>query len=101
MTGTGKSITVKEWFANKIANEVGRNINMCDVFGILKETEKAVYAMVSLGNKSRKTMWIPKSVLIEEQIGEDGQGRFHYETRKFETYEEAVEEFKSFWEMFA
>lgn len=26
-----KSYTVKEWFANKIANEIGRSILMCDV----------------------------------------------------------------------
>lgn len=40
-----KSYTVKDWFANKVANEVKRNISMCDVFAIMKETEKAVYCM--------------------------------------------------------
>ena len=30
MTRMGnKEITVKDWFANKVANELGRNITMC------------------------------------------------------------------------
>lgn len=50
MTRTGdKFLTVKDWFANKVANELGKNITMCDVFAILKETEKAVYAMLNVG----------------------------------------------------
>lgn len=36
-----KEIAVKDWFANKVANELGRNITMCYVFAILKETEKS------------------------------------------------------------
>lgn len=62
-----KEIAVKDWFANKVANELGRNITMCYVFAILKETEKAVYAMLNVGCYQRKTMWIPKSVLVEER----------------------------------
>lgn len=100
MTGTGKSITVKDWFANKVAQEARRNINMCDVFGIIKESEKAVYAMLNLGCRSKKTMWIPKSVLIENAVGEDATGHFHYETMQFASYEEACEEFTHHWNMF-
>lgn len=100
MTGTGKSYTVKEWFANKVANEIGRNISMCNVFGVLKESEKAVYAVLNCGTDCRKTMWIPKSVLIENEIGEDAQGFFHYETKQFDSYEEAVAELKTFWNDF-
>lgn len=36
MTGTGKSYSVKEWFANKIANEIKCNITACDVFAIMR-----------------------------------------------------------------
>lgn len=100
MTGTGKSITVKDWFANKVAQEVGRNINMCDVFGIIKETEKAVYAVLNLGCRSRKAMWIPKSVLIENEVGEDAYGMMHYETKNFESYEDAMQELIYHWNMF-
>lgn len=61
----GKCYTVKEWFADKVANEVGKNISECNLFAVLKETEKAVYAMLNCGYKTRKTMWIPKSVIVE------------------------------------
>lgn len=87
--------TVKDWFANKIAQEVGRNISMCEVFAILKETEKAVYAMLNLGCDSRKTMWVPKSVLVEV---ETGNGRYPVLTDI--DYDEAVKEFKAHWSMF-
>ena len=92
-----KSYTVKEWFANKVANEVGRNINMCDVFAIMKESDKAVYAMLNLGTDSRKCMWVPKSVLIENEVGENADGSVNYETLFIEDYDEAVKHFKAFW----
>ena len=45
------------------------------VFGILKETEKAVYAMVFTGmnsseNASRRTLWVPKSQLRAKETPE-------------------------------
>ena len=83
--------TVKEWFANKVANEVRRNISMCDVFCILKETEKAVYAMLNLGTNFSKTMWIPKSVLVETD---------KHETLRISDYETASREFKAMWSDF-
>ena len=50
MTRTGdKFLTVKDWFADKVAEELSRKIDMCDVFAILKETDKAVYAMLNVG----------------------------------------------------
>ena len=100
MTNTGISFTVKDWFANKVAQEVKMNINMCDVFGILKESEKAVYAVLNLGCRKHKTMWIPKSVLIENAIGEDATGHNHYETKRFDSYDEAMQEFTYHWNMF-
>ena len=47
---------VKEWFADKVANEVKMNIKMCDVFAVLKETDKAIYAMLNIGADKRKCM---------------------------------------------
>lgn len=101
MTTTGKSYEVKDWFANKIANEMQKNISMCNVFCILKETEKAVYAIINCGCDCRKTMWVPKSVLVENEIGEDAVTSInHYETLKSDSYDEAVEAFKNFWNDF-
>lgn len=96
----GKSYTVKDWFGNKVAQEVKRNISMCDVFAILKETDKAVYAMLNLGCDFKKTMWIPKSVLIENEVGETATGAFNYETLFIEDYDEAVKSFSTHWSNF-
>lgn len=97
MTRTGdKFITVKDWFANKVANELGKNITMCDVFAILKETEKAVYAMLNVGCYQRKTMWIPKSVLVEEDPAEHGDNRVIYT----DDYDLAALYFKNYWSDF-
>ena len=99
MERTGKSYTVKKWFADKVAQEMRRNINMCDVFAIVKESEKAVYAMLNLGCDFRKTMWIPKSALVENEVGEDASGEMHYETIKAD-YNEAVKKFAEHWDSF-
>ena len=85
------SYTVKEWFANKVANEVRRNISMCDVFCILRETEKAVYAVLCLGTNFSRTMWVPKSVLVEKESGE---------TLMISDYNEAMSRFKAMWSDF-
>lgn len=98
---TNKSYEVKKWFANKVANEVKENISMCEVFAILKQTDKAVYAMLNLGTDKRKTMWVPKSVLVEYEVGEDSvTGFYHYETLFNDSYDECVEAFRLFCEMF-
>ena len=97
MTRTGdKFITVKDWFADKVANELGKNITMCYVFAIFKETEKAVYAMLNVGCYQRKTMWIPKSVLVEEDPAEHGDNRVIYT----DDYDLAVLYFKKYWSDF-
>jgi len=84
-----ESYTVKDWFANKVARDVHRNIFMCDVFCILKETDKAVYAMLNLGTNFHKTMWVPKSVLVSKENG--------HETLRISDYDEALFEFKLHW----
>lgn len=95
-----KSLSVKEWMANKVAQEVRSNITMCDVFAILKETEKAVYAMLNLGENKRKCMWLPKSALDEFEVGKDENGVMHYETLNIEDYDKAVEAFTAHWAQF-
>ena len=96
----GRTYTVKEWFANKIANEVGRNITICELFAVIKETEKAVYSMVCIGGERRKTTWIPKSVLIDTSDDEIDEldGRFPLIVN--DNYEEVVAEFNNYWKMF-
>lgn len=63
--------TVKEWFEKKLVNEgiirtVG-GIYSFEIFAIIKESDKAVYAMCRtgvMGDKAmKKTIWIPKSVI--------------------------------------
>jgi predicted fused transcriptional regulator/phosphomethylpyrimidine kinase len=97
----GRLYTVKEWMANKIANEVGKNIHMCELFAVLKETEKAVYAMVNCGYKTRKCAWIPKSAIID--ITEEADGQEGIEARPLiinDNYDEVVELFTAMWKDF-
>ena len=96
----GLAYEVKDWFADKVANEVKRNINRCSVFAIMKETEKAVYAMLDLGADFRKCMWVPKSVLVEYVPGEQENGFYKYETIFEEDYNTCVEKLKNHWDMF-
>ena len=83
--------TVKDWFGNKVAQEVKMNISMCDVFAIIKETDKAVYAILNLGWNKSITKWVPKSVLVDNGT---------YETRYISDWQEAYAELKSFWSDF-
>ena len=73
---------------------------MCEVFAVMKESEKAVYAMLNLGCNFKKCMWIPKSVLIENEIGERDNGTFNHETLFIENYNDAVKAFESHWELY-
>ena len=73
--GTYKGVTkidprynyeLSAWFRHK--ENLNDIVFGAPVFGILKETEKAVYAMVYNGvnlseNASRRTLWVPKSQL--------------------------------------
>lgn len=72
----GKVLTVKDWFGNKKAQELGRNLYTFHIFAIIKETEKAVYAIVDLGYTGDnhflyRTFWIPKSAIIEDHYYDD------------------------------
>lgn len=95
----GRTYEVKEWFANKIANEVGRNITDCSLFAVIKETEKAVYAMLHIGGTSRKCTWIPKSVLIDTTDEDDDyDGRFPLIINS--NYDEVVKAWTELWKNF-
>lgn len=97
---SGKSYGVKDWFANKVAQEVRRNISMCDVFAIMKESEKAVYAMLNLGCDFSNCIWIPKSVLVEREIGESENGSWNHETYIESNFDKCREMFKDHWDVY-
>ena len=67
---------LKEWFEDKLAKELNiSGLYTIKIFCIIKETEKAVYAMLDCGYDGtgsyvrRRCAWIPKSV-IESDINE-------------------------------
>ena len=100
MLNRNKSYEVKDWFADKVAQEVRKNISMCEVFAVLKETEKAVYAMLNLVSNLRLCKWVPKSVLVELEAGKQKNGTTKYETIFEEDYDKCVKMFKEHWEQF-
>lgn len=88
-----KSYTLKDWFAAKVGKE--NNFSLMDgwLVAIMKETEKAVYAMVHISGSHRKCMWVPKSCLEEYEIGNDGIVN-HYETVIEQDYEKCCQIFQ-------
>ena len=67
---------LKDWFERKLHEELGINKFMgIRIFCIIKETEKAVYAMLDCGCNVtgsyiiRRCAWVPKSC-IESDISE-------------------------------
>jgi hypothetical protein len=96
----GLAYEVKDWFADKVAQEVSHNIHGCRVFSIMKETEKAVYAMLDLGIDHRKCMWVPKSVLVTYVPGEQENGMYKRETIFESDYDTCVEKLKTLWSYF-
>ena len=93
MLERNKSYEMKEWFANKFAKENGFDIMDGWLVAIMKESEKAVYAMVHICGASRKCTWIPKSCLESYEVGNDGFCN-HHETVFEEDYNKCVEIFK-------
>ena len=96
----GLAYEVKDWFADKVAKEVGHNIHGCRVFSIMKETEKAIYAMLDLGIDCRKCMWVPKSVLVTYIPGEQENGMYKREKIFESDYNTCVEKLKTLWSYF-
>lgn len=85
-----KSYTVKDWFAKKIAEELGKSTFCTEIFAVIRETDKAVYAMLNLGFMKKKTMWIPKSVIVEDEKD--------HGTMICSDYDECSKAFSSMWE---
>lgn len=69
-TVKGLELRTADWFARK--NML--NISGDSVLAIIKETEKAIYAIYGNMFGTKKTMWIPKSVLKKEEKYEDFWG---------------------------
>ena len=86
-----KQLHMKEWFANKVANEIRTNLHTTEIFAVIRETEKAVYAMLAIAPGFSKCVWVPKSCI------EEVPGRNDFHTRTGLTYEEAACEAKIFW----
>lgn len=89
-----KLYKMKDWFANKKAQEIQSNIQSDEIFAILKETEKAVYGMIHLTSHVFKCVWIPKSCMIE------CKGSVDFYTRENISFDEAVKEFHYMWSFY-
>ena len=77
-------MTIKDWYQNKIAKEIGVKVFTFDIVAVSKMTEKAIYATTVYmtqadGRMHQKTMWIPKSCTEGTEV------------KMVESYEEAAE----------
>lgn len=97
MFEANKSYTVKDWFTVKLMKERNlHRISHCIVFAVLKETEKAAYAMLDLGCHLKMTTWVPKSCIeIDDNNMNDDRN-----VRLGLTYEEAAVEHEVMWNSF-
>ena len=86
-----RQLEMKEWFANKVANEIKHNLTSTEIFAVLRETEKAMYCMLNVTKGCYRCTWIPKSCVTEHK------GSVDFHTRFGLTYEEALNEAKWFW----
>lgn len=94
-----KAYGMKQWFGNKLANELKRNLHNDEIFAIMKETEKAVYCMISIDSNRSKSLWIPKSALEEYDEGDDGCC-IRRSPMICENYEECLNAFHEMWHCF-
>lgn len=86
-----KQLHMKEWFANKVAREIRHNLHTTEIFAILRETEKAIYAMLAIAPGCTRCVWVPKSCT------EETAGSRDFFTRTGLNYEQAVAEANLFW----
>lgn len=82
-----KKLLVKDWFHEKKMNEMERNVQTTRIFGIIKESAKAMYVMVGTPN-ARMCYWCPKSCIIEGTIEDDAGINYWEGTRNFTEYGE-------------
>ena len=62
-----KQLEMKEWFANKVANEIKHNLIHTRIFAVLRETEKAMYCMLNVTKACYRCAGIPKSCLTDHE----------------------------------
>lgn len=86
------TIKIKDWFGNKLANELRANLPNNEIFAVLKQTEKAYYSMISLAPGRSKCVWIPKSATFEEV--DDAETIFE------DDYDEALRLFRQMWSQY-
>lgn len=86
-----KQLSMKDWFATKVANEIRHNLHTPDIFAVLRETEKAMYVMLAIEPGCTRCTWVPKSCIIETP------GSVDFHTRTSLSYEEAAIEARMFW----
>lgn len=86
-----QQLYMKDWFANKVAREIKHNLHDSDIFAVLRETEKAMYCMLSIEPGCNRCVWIPKSCI------ETAPGCIDFHTRMGLTFEQAVTESRYFW----
>ena len=87
----GISLKTADWFARKNANKQGDS-----VLAILKESDRAIYAIYGNMFGNKKSMWIPKSVLKEETAEyEDFWG--YVETSDWQTAMNEIKNEASMW----
>ncbi len=95
MIERNKSYEIKDWFCSKLGRENNFDLMNGWVIAILKETEKAVYAMVHISGRFKKCFWIPKSCLEVTEIGYD-DGLNHPETLISDDYNAVCEAFRNY-----
>lgn len=91
--GSLKQLHVKEWFANKLANELRMNLRSTQIFAVLRETEKAYNVMLCECGRTL-TCWVPKSCT------EECPGSIDFHTRFGMSYDAAKAELNRFWSFY-
>ena len=67
------------------------NLRTTEIFAVLRETEKALYVMLSIAPGCNRCIWVPKSCTEECPVSID------FFTRTGLTYEQAAFEANLFW----
>lgn len=91
--GNLKLLRVKDWFANKLANELRTNLHSSEIFAVLRETENAYNVMLRECGRAL-TCWVPKSCIDELP------GSIDFHTRFGMGYDAARTELNHFWSFY-
>ena len=101
MEYTGMNLEVKDWFIHKKADELNvYSYFEAHVWAILKETEKAVYAIVEFKIGTMRTFWIPKSAIVNLIVAEDDPNPDCFKTYRCDDYAEAKKALVDFWHLY-